>query len=170
MIMEHFLKILLVDNEEVVHQIIIDYLRDSGHKVDRVHSKCEALEVVKKHNYDLALVDMRILNMDKFFLLTSMQEARPEMSVVVIIGYGDMDTAIQTMRHGVIDFLTKPVKLLELDAVLEKSIRHRSLVVQCRQAQLALQEYERRHNKSTENKSLDSIGKGGDSNGSSTDR
>jgi DNA-binding NtrC family response regulator len=132
------LKILLADNEEIVHQIIADYLQDSGHKVDRTHSRAAVLKAVKEHEYDLALLDIHLLDTSKLSLLAEMCETRSEMSVIIITGRGDMDVAIQAIRHGALDFLTKPIRLLELDAVLEKSIRHRALVVRCMQMEKAL--------------------------------
>ena len=170
MTMQRSLQILLADNEEIVHQTIADYLQDSGHRVDRTHDGCAALKAVEKREYDLALVDMRVLDIDEFSLLTGMRETRPEMPVIIIIGCGDMDSAIQAMQHGAIDFLAKPVKLLELDAALEKAVRHRSLIVQCMQAEEALREYKKRDSKSAEGRSSGSVFTGGDSNGGSTGR
>lgn len=145
MTMKRSLQILLADNGEIVHQVIADYLQDSGHSVDRVNNGCAALEAVEERYYDLALVDVCIPNVDKLSLLTGIREICPEMSVVIITGRRDMNLAIQAMRHGAVDFLTKPVQLLELDAVLEKAVRNRALVVQCMQVEKALRESERRY-------------------------
>lgn len=149
--MESSLQILLADNEEIVHQIIADYLHDSGHRIDRVHDECAVMRAIRNIDYDMALIDMRFLNAEKISLLNRMREVRPEMPAIVIIGRQDVDIAIQAMRHGAIDFLTKPVKLLELDAALEKSIRHRSLVVQCMKTEKSLRESERRYSLLAEN-------------------
>jgi|GEM_PF-1775789 len=130
MTMEHSLNILLVDDEEIVHQTVADYLRDSGHRVDKSYDPLAALEFIEARDYDLALVDIRMPCMNGLSFLTKVQEIRPEMSVVIITGQGNMDMVIQALRLGAADFLTKPIKLLELDAVLEKSIRLRTLVLQ----------------------------------------
>jgi len=121
------LHILLVDDEEVVHKTIGDYLREFGHQVDDVDDGASALQKIAAHEYDLALVDVRMPGMDGLSLLARIQETYPEMSVVIITGHGDMETAVQALRLGAVDFLNKPIKLLELDAVLEKSLRVRHL-------------------------------------------
>ena len=137
--MERALQILLADDEEIAHQTIADYLRDSGHVVDRVYDGLSALRAVEDNDYDLALIDMRMPSMDGFSLLVNLQETRPDMPVVFITGYGDMEMALRAIRLGAMDFLPKPVKLLELDAALEKSIRFRNRITQNKQDREATQ-------------------------------
>lgn len=137
--MERALQILLADDEEIVHQTIADYLRDSGHDVDRVYNGLAALRAVEGNDYDLAFIDMRMPSMNGFSLLVNLRETRPDMPVVIITGYGDMEMALQAIRLGAMDFLPKPVKLLELDAALEKSIRFRNRITQNKQDSEATQ-------------------------------
>ncbi|MBI4553341.1 MAG: sigma 54-interacting transcriptional regulator, partial [Candidatus Latescibacteria bacterium] len=126
-IMETSLAILLVDDEEIIHQTIGDYLRESGHRVDSARNGAAAVKMIQEHDYDLALTDLLMPGMDGLALLSRTQELQPDLSVVLITGHGNMETAIQALRLGAVDFLTKPVKLLELDAVLEKASRVRAL-------------------------------------------
>ena len=121
MTMEHSLNILLADDEEIVHQTLAGYLWDLGHRVDGVHDGLAALKSIETNDYDIAIVDIRMPGMDGFSLLEKIQEIRPDISVVIITGHGNMDTVIRALRLGATDFLEKPVKLLELDAVLERS-------------------------------------------------
>jgi DNA-binding NtrC family response regulator len=136
MVDEHALRILLVDDEEIVHQTLSPYLRDSGHEVDNARDGNKALKLIEAKDYDLALIDVRMPGMDGLFILSRISEMRPELSSVIITGHGNMEMVIQALRLGAADFLTKPVKLLELDAVLEKSTRIRCL----RQGQRHLRE------------------------------
>jgi DNA-binding NtrC family response regulator len=112
------LNILLADDEDIIHETIGGYLTESGHSVNDVFDGHAALRAIKEDEYDLALVDLQMPGMDGMSLLAKVREMRPEMSVAIITGHGNMDVAIQALRLGVADFLTKPVKLLELDAVL----------------------------------------------------
>lgn len=127
MIAERSLYILLVDDEDIVHITLGDYLRDSGHRIDEARDGIGALNAIESNDYDLALVDVRMPGMDGFDLLEKIQAASPELSVVFITGHGNMEMAIQALRLGAADFLTKPVKLSEIDAVIEKAIRIRDL-------------------------------------------
>lgn len=121
------LQILLVDDEPIVRQTLGDYLRASGHRVDEACDGPEALRSIEACDHDLALVDVRMPGIDGFDLLTKAEGLRPDMPVVMITGHADMELAIQALRLGAADFLPKPVKLAELDAVLEKCLRLRGL-------------------------------------------
>ena len=125
--MERPLRILLVDDEDIVHRTIGDYLRKSGHEVDEARNGLAALAQIEKQDYELSLVDVRMPGLDGMALLEKAQELRPEMSVVIVTGHGNMDTVVQALRLGAADFLTKPIKLLELDASLEKCLHLRAL-------------------------------------------
>jgi DNA-binding NtrC family response regulator len=117
------LRILLVDDEEIIHQTIGDYLREAGQQVTSVRDGRAALEAVEAGHHDLALVDLQMPGMDGLALTEELGKTRPEMPVVIVTGHPELDMAIRALRLGAADFLTKPVKLSELDAVLEKSLR-----------------------------------------------
>jgi len=121
--MDRSLNILLVDDEEIVHQSIGEYLLDSGHQTCCVYNAEAALESLEAQDFDIAVVDIRMPGMNGFSLLERMQEIRPDISVVIITGHGDINAVKRAVQLGAVDFLTKPVRLLELDAVLEKCIQ-----------------------------------------------
>lgn len=130
MAIESCLKILLVDDRKIVHQTIAGYLRDSGHSVDRVHDASNALKSIEERGYDVVITDLLMLGVNGLSLLDKIQKICPELPVVIITECENMDVTLRALRLGAADFLTKPIKLLELDAVLEKSIRLRKLIVQ----------------------------------------
>ena len=121
------LRILLVDDEQIIHETLGEYLVDIGAQVTSLFDGNSAVENIEGADYDLMLVDLRMPGIDGFGLLERVQQIQPEMSVVIITGHGSMDTAIQALRMGAADFLPKPIKLLELDAVVEKALRIRDL-------------------------------------------
>lgn len=122
------LNIILVDDENVVHQTLTPYLNDCGHKVTNSLHGEDAIKLIGTDDYDLALIDIRMPGMDGFALLDKIHLAQPELSVVMITGHANMDVAIKALRMGAADFLMKPIDLLELDAVTEKSFRLRKLL------------------------------------------
>ncbi|MGA1790791.1 MAG: sigma-54-dependent transcriptional regulator [bacterium] len=117
---ENSLRILIIDDEKILHQTLSRYLHDLGHQVDSAYEGSSALKMIKSQDYDLALVDILMPGMDGLSLLPKMVQIRPKLPAVVITGHGNMETVINALRLGAIDFLNKPIKLLELDAVLEK--------------------------------------------------
>jgi PAS domain S-box-containing protein len=144
-IMGSSLNMLLAHNEEIIHKTIAGYLRDSGHHVDKVYDAHAALKAVQRRNYDMALVDICLPGMDDLSLLARLREICPEMPVIILTENCNMGMTVRALRHGATDFLTKPVKLLELDAVLEKSNWLRTLFAQHKHAEEALQESKRRY-------------------------
>lgn len=150
-IMGSSLNILLANGEEIVHKTIAGYLRDSGHHVDKVYDAHAALRAAQKHDYDMALVDIRLSGMNDLLLLARLREIRPEMPVIIITENCNMDMMVRALRLGATDFLTKPVKLLELDAVLEKSNRLRTLTTEHKHTEDALKESKRRYRLLAEN-------------------
>ncbi len=122
------LRILLVDDEAIVHQTLTPYLRDLGHTIDSAYNGKDALSKLDAREYDIALLDVRLPGMDGLEVLEKAQEIRPALSCVIITGHGSMATAIQALRLGAADLLTKPIKLTDLDAVLEKAGRVRGLL------------------------------------------
>ncbi len=118
--MEEKLCILIVDDEEVLREMLGNYLRQAGHEIEEADNGHAALEKLRSGQYDLALVDIRMPKMSGLTLLEKISEIHPNLPVVIITGHGTMDTAISALKLGAVDFLLKPVKLQELDAVLAK--------------------------------------------------
>ena len=131
------LQILLVDDEKIVHSTLTDYLKDVGHQVKSAYNGQEALQELEGgHDFHLVLVDVRMPGMNGLELLEKVQSIDPDLAVVIITGHGNFEMAIQALRMGAADFLPKPIKFLELEAVLEKATRIREL----RQGQRRLKE------------------------------
>jgi len=121
------LSILMVDDEDIVHTTVGGYLRDLGHAVDDAYDGEDGLRRIEAGDYDIALVDVRMPGMDGLALLARAQAIRPDLSCVIVTAHAEMEVAIGALRMGAVDFLIKPVKLLELDAVLEKAVRVQQL-------------------------------------------
>jgi len=125
--MNTHLDILIVDDEQIVHETLGDYLTDMGHRVVHAVDGKLGLDRMRETEFDVALVDIRMPRLDGMALIDKAQAICPETSYVVITGHAEMQTAIEALRRGAADFLVKPIKLEELDAVLAKSGRLRTL-------------------------------------------
>ena len=121
------LKILLADDEEIVHQTISGYLCDAGQQVDDACDGPSALRSIKSCAYDLALIDLVMPGMDGLAVLRKAVEIRPDMPAVIITGHPEVETAVAALRLGAADYLGKPIKLAELEAVLQRVSHLRTL-------------------------------------------
>ncbi len=117
------LKILIIDDESIVHRTLTPYLEQCGHQVDSASEGESGLEKIKQSGYDVALLDIRMPGMDGLSVLEKAVESDPELSVVILSGHGNMEMAIQALRLGAADFLTKPVKLMDLETTVRKAAR-----------------------------------------------
>jgi len=120
-------KILIVDDEKTVRKTLGDYLRKAGHEVAEACDGEEGLRALQAAGYDIALLDVLMPGMDGLSLLKKGREVQPEALYVMITGHANVELAVLALRSGATDFLQKPVKFLELDAVLERSAQIRGL-------------------------------------------
>jgi DNA-binding NtrC family response regulator len=112
--------ILIVDDEDIVRQTLGDYLQELGYQVDYAVDGSAGLKAVEANTYSLALVDIRLPGMDGLSLLRHIRSIHPEMPVIILTGHGDPSMSEEALALGATDFLYKPIKLLDLDALLDR--------------------------------------------------
>lgn len=125
--MSEKLSILIIDDERIVRETLGNYLVDLGHSVEYAAEGQSGLRCLQQDDYDIALVDLRMPKLGGMALLEKAQEISPDTSYIVITGYADMQIVIEALRKKAADFLIKPIKLEELEAVLEKALNLRRL-------------------------------------------
>ncbi len=113
-------KVLLVDDEEEFIELMSQRLETRGLKVVTVTSGEKAIAVAKDHKFDVAVIDLAMPGIDGIETLTQIKELRPDIEVIMLTGQATVQSGIEAMKHGAIDFLEKPV---DLNVLLEK-IRH----------------------------------------------
>jgi two-component system response regulator AtoC len=119
-------RVLLVDDEEIVHITIGGYLRDCGHEVDDAASGDEAMTRLSSGSYDLALVDLQMPDMDGFTLLARMLEMNHGLPVIFMSGHGSEELKDQALKQGAAVFMHKPIKLIELDQAIAQACAERT--------------------------------------------
>ena len=120
--------LLLVDDDRRVLEGMADWLRALGHKVD-VASSCQgALAAIAKKTYDLLLVDIRLGDGDGFDVLAQARQQQPGAAVILLTGYGTVETAIEAIRAGAFDFLTKPLIDEELELAIDRALSQRQVI------------------------------------------
>jgi DNA-binding NtrC family response regulator len=120
--------LLLVDDDRHILQSMADWLRELGFQVDAVGGQQEATAALAKKTYDLALVDIRLADGDGFAVLAYCREHRPQTTVILMTGYGSVETAIEAIRAGAFDLVTKPLVDDELEMSIERALNHRRVV------------------------------------------
>jgi DNA-binding NtrC family response regulator len=120
--------LLMVDDEETFRRLTARELERAGYTVTQAGTLTAAREELGKQRFHLALVDIRLPDGSGLELLPEIREHSPHTEVVLLTAYGTVQEAILAMKQGAHDFLTKPCKLGELEAVLEKALQKQTLV------------------------------------------
>jgi len=133
--------ILIVDDDPALLQALPQTvsLRLPGAKVDTSNSAQRALELIRAHDYDTIVSDIKMPGMDGLELLAKIHELRPETLTLLITGHGDHDLAIQALRGGAYDYILKPIDRDYFVAALDHAMQTRQLRRQVVEQQLALE-------------------------------
>jgi DNA-binding NtrC family response regulator len=115
-------KILIVDDKDSLRKMLKEALEAQGHEVRAVSGGTEALLALKRQGAALVLTDLRMPDIDGLALTRELRSLAPETAVVVMTAYGSVDTAVEAMRLGAANFLTKPFSLDHLKVVVDKAL------------------------------------------------
>ncbi len=116
-------RILVIDDEEIIHVSLRKILGRKGHHVETVLSAAEGLERMYSQAYDLVITDLMMPEMNGIGLLEQMKKDRIEMPVLMITGYPTISTAVKALRLGAVDYLAKPFTRQELLAPVSRALR-----------------------------------------------
>lgn len=125
-------KILIIEDEAAIRRVLTKILSEesSTYQVEEAEDGVQALEKIKNNDYDLVLCDIKMPKMDGVELLEEVKKIKPEIPMVMISGHGDMETAIQTMRLGAFDYISKPPDLNRLLNTVRNALDKKQLVVE----------------------------------------
>lgn len=115
-------KILVVDDSPQISKALSDLLGASGYSVRAAPSGERALQILESATFDLIITDLKMTGMTGIDLAKKVQEKLPGLPVVILTGFGDMDSVISAMRLGVADYLKKPFSIDEVLSVVEREI------------------------------------------------
>jgi two-component system, NtrC family, nitrogen regulation response regulator GlnG len=120
-------RILVADDEESMRWVLSKALRKKGYSVDLASDGNEALRLVREQSYDLAIVDIKMPGLSGLDLLDKIRELRSDLMVVVMTAEASMKNAVEAMKRGAYDYITKPFDLEVVDAIIEKVSRAREV-------------------------------------------
>jgi two-component system, NtrC family, nitrogen regulation response regulator NtrX len=125
-------KILLIEDEAAIRRVLIKILTEENntYEVEEAADGLEGIEKVKDQDYDLILCDIKMPKMDGVEVLEAVKKLKPEIPIVMISGHGDLDTAVNTMRLGAFDYISKPPDLNRLLNTVRNALDRKELVVE----------------------------------------
>lgn len=125
-------KILIIEDEAAIRRVLGKILGEESdsYKVEEAEDGQAGLEKIKNDDYDLILCDIKMPKMDGVEVLEAVKKIKPEIPMVMISGHGDLETAIQTMRLGAFDYISKPPDLNRLLNTVRNALDRKVLVVE----------------------------------------
>lgn len=125
-------KILIVDDEAHQRELLEGAISKEGYSVRAASSGEEAVELVRAEGFDLAMVDLKMSGMDGITTLKGIKEVDPDISVIIMTAYGTVETAVEAMKEGAFDYLTKPLNLAEVKLILKREVDRRAILAENR--------------------------------------
>ena len=120
-------KVLIVDDEKIVRESLMDWFMKSGYDVEGADGGAAAITMVDQKDYDFIFLDIKMPEVDGFEVLDFVKENCPNAMVVMITAYGSIETAVDAMKRGACDYLTKPFEPGDLICLLERLLQQKKL-------------------------------------------
>ncbi len=122
--------ILVVEDEEISKKNLQRILTKQGYEVIPAQDGAEAIDLLKRNEFDLVLTDLKMKQIDGMEVLKTCKELHPHTEVIIITGYATVDSAVKAMREGAYYYLAKPFKLDELRKITHEALMKRSLTIE----------------------------------------
>jgi len=103
--------ILVVEDEDIMRESLVDWFSSEDHKVDAAGDGEKALEKFNLQDYDVMIIDLKLPGRDGLSILSEVRVKNPKAKVIIITAYPSIDTAVEAMRRGAVDYLAKPFEL-----------------------------------------------------------
>ena len=120
-------RILVIDDEEALRVSVAKILSRLGHSVDTAGTATEGLALLSKQPYELVLTDFRLPDLDGLEVIERARQLRPETELVLFTGFGSIPLAVQAIKRGAYNFVTKPFKRADLERVVGRALEKQAL-------------------------------------------
>src|SRR5438045_1788944 len=115
------LRVLVIDDEEFHAETVAESLQRVGYECFVATSGSAGARKIEQEDFDVILTDLRMEDMDGLAILRKAKQDLPDAAVVLITGHGDVKTAVEAIKQGAANYLTKPVDMAELRAIVDKA-------------------------------------------------
>jgi diguanylate cyclase (GGDEF)-like protein len=123
-------RLLIVDDEEIMREFLNEVLKDEGYAIDLAASGKEALKRMNDSEYDIVLTDIVMPELDGLGVVAATKDLPYNPSVIVMTGYASMETAVESMKLGAADYITKPFNIDQIRIIVSKIVEERTLKAQ----------------------------------------
>ena len=120
--------LLVIDDDAVTRELLTEVLQDEGYRVAACDSGRRALQRAADERFDLAVTDVRMPEMDGIELTRALKACCPGIQVIVMTAFGSVETAVEAIRHGAFDYVSKPMNLDEIKSTVRRALAERGLV------------------------------------------
>jgi len=120
-------RLLVIDDDAVTRELLTEVLQDEGYTVEACESGKVALERAAHDTYDLAITDVRMPEMDGIAVTQALKAHQPNLHVIVMTAFGSVETAVEAIRHGAFDYVSKPMNLDEIKSTVRRALTERPL-------------------------------------------
>ncbi|MFO0728100.1 MAG: response regulator [Myxococcota bacterium] len=132
-------RLLVVDDDEAVRQIVAEILKDEGYEPTTADSADEALSIMRLERFPLVITDIKMPDRDGLSFLKDLRSEFPDAAVVMMTGYGQVESAVEALKCGASDYLTKPIRVNHLAAAVLRALDRRRMVLETNQYQRSLE-------------------------------
>jgi DNA-binding NtrC family response regulator len=116
-------RILIIDDDENIRKVLVTILEDEGYSVESVDTARKAIEKTKRNFYNLALIDVRLPDMEGIELLTKMKDTTPKMRKIIITGYPTLQNAVEAVNKGADAYVMKPFDVEKVLRQIKEQLR-----------------------------------------------
>jgi DNA-binding NtrC family response regulator len=115
-------KILVVDDDADVRSILTKILSEKGFQTDEASSGKDAIEKATSEDFDIAILDLMMPEISGMDVLIELKKVKPKTKIIMITGFATIDNAVQSIKKGASDYITKPFKISDLDATIKRTL------------------------------------------------
>jgi diguanylate cyclase (GGDEF)-like protein len=123
-------RILIVDDEEIMRSFLADVLVDEGYEVDIAENGEQGIEKIKTGNFHLVVTDVKMPGVSGIDVLKSAKNIDKNIDVIIMTGYASVNTAVESMKLGAVDYITKPFNIDQIKMIVERTIDKRRMTRQ----------------------------------------
>ncbi len=121
------IKLLIVDDEEIMRTFLNEVLREEGYEIQLAASGREAVDLLTASTFDIVLTDIVMPELDGLGVVAAAKELPYEVDVIVMTGYASMETAVESMKLGAVDYITKPFNIDQIRIIVANRVKERGL-------------------------------------------